>query len=80
MVRRIENQRIEATHAWRRDAQTSKNAPARRPSRLDDVFASLEPLLKKPRSTHPAYKATMSSNTRGAVLIMCVNWGNLDLA
>jgi len=58
----------------------ARTLAARLYSRLDDVFASLEPLLKKAAvHTHPAYKATMGSNTKGAVLIMCVNWGNLDL-
>eukprot|EP00629_Pelagomonadales_sp_RCC1024_P005962 CAMPEP_0119296616 /NCGR_PEP_ID=MMETSP1329-20130426/50660_1 /TAXON_ID=114041 /ORGANISM="Genus nov. species nov., Strain RCC1024" /LENGTH=466 /DNA_ID=CAMNT_0007297553 /DNA_START=61 /DNA_END=1457 /DNA_ORIENTATION=- len=47
-------------------------------SKLDEVSAALEPLLERAaRFTHPAYAATASG--KGAVLIMCVNWGNLDL-
>ena len=57
----------------------ARTLAARLYSRLDDVFSSLEPLLKKAAAhTHPAYKATMT-DSKGAVLVMCVNWGNLDL-
>ena len=57
----------------------ARTLAARLSSRLDDVFSSLEPLLKKAAAhTHPAYKATMT-DSKGAVLVMCVNWGNLDL-
>ena len=57
----------------------ARTLAARLYSRLDDVFASLEPLLKKAAAhTHPAYRATMT-DSKGAVLVMCVNWGNLDL-
>ncbi|KAJ8607748.1 hypothetical protein CTAYLR_008616 [Chrysophaeum taylorii] len=47
-------------------------------AKLDAVLAELEPVVADAaRFADPAYAATISS--RGAVLVMCINAGNLDL-
>jgi len=49
-------------------------------SGLKSANAALEPLLRDAaRSTHASYKATASPESKGAVLLMCINSGNLDL-
>ena len=78
--REYENPDKECPGEGTRSKSSSHIVTARLYSRLDDVVGHCEPLLKKAAvHTHPAYKATMGSDTKGAVLIMCVNWGNLDL-
>lgn len=47
-------------------------------SKLADVEAKLEPILAEAaKHTEPAYAET--SNSKGAVLVMCINSGNFDL-
>ena len=49
-------------------------------SKLDNVRAALAPVLAAAAAhTPPEYAATMGSTSKGAVLLMCINWGNLDL-
>ena len=73
----------EATHARGRHEEATSDAHwrgrlySRARRRLRAIIGTVT--QKAAVHTHPAYKATMGSNTKGAVLIMCVNWGNLDL-
>ena len=49
-------------------------------SKLDDVRERLAPVLAAAAAHTPAgYAATMGAESRGAVFLMCINWGNLDL-
>ena len=49
-------------------------------SKLDHVRAALAPVLAAAAAhTPPEYAATMGATSKGAVLLMCINWGNLDL-
>lgn len=47
---------------------------------LEDVNKKLKPLLEDAaKRTDSAYKETMSPESKGAILVMCINAGNLDL-
>ena len=59
----------------------ARTMAARLLSNLDKVNEKLEPLLKEASAdfTDPAYKETIGESSKGSVLVMCINSGNLDL-